>query len=207
MAGTRLFAGEPLPEPDDFDLLVVMGGPMSVGDEAVFDWLVPEKRCIARAIAAGKTVLGICLGAQLLAESLGGTVYRGDYREIGWFPVRMTPEAAAIPECGVFPAEFTAFHWHGDTFTLPPGCVRLAESGVCGNQAFVYDRRVFGVQFHVEVTDAGVRELIACCPDDLRAGPFVQDAGGILSGERYFTAIESMTRGFMDRLSDAVNSR
>jgi len=108
---TRLHADEQLPRIGSFDWLVVMGGPMGIYDHEEHPWLVAEKRFIKNAIDAGKTVLGICLGAQLIADVLGAKVYAGPQKEIGWFPIR---RAEGAPE--IIPEELTAFHWHGDTF-------------------------------------------------------------------------------------------
>lgn len=120
---TRFFTGGNLPAPDDPDLLIVLGGPMSVNDETAFPWLRDEKRFVRRSIEAGVPLLGICLGAQLIASALDARVYPNRHREIGWFPVYRTPD-----EPGVFPERFDAFHWHGETFDLPSGAALLARS-------------------------------------------------------------------------------
>jgi GMP synthase-like glutamine amidotransferase len=150
--GTRLYAGESPPAADAFDALVVMGGPMNIYQHAAHPWLAEEKRLIAAAVAGGRRVLGICLGAQLLADVLGGPVTRNPHSEIGWFDVGLTPDGAASPLFGRLPSSFTAFHWHGDTYALPPGAECLAASTVCAQQAFALGPRVLGLQFHLEVT-------------------------------------------------------
>ncbi len=180
LTGSHLLKGEPLPDLDDFDWLAVMGGFMSVHDEAEFPWLVPEKRLIAQALDRGKRVLGVCLGAQLLADVLGGRVYRAPEKEIGWFPVRRTAESAALLSFRDLPEEFVAFHWHGDTFDLPPGAVRLASSEACLNQAFEFGSAL-ALQFHVESTSESVAALIRNCPDDLGSGRYVQSAEQMVS--------------------------
>jgi GMP synthase-like glutamine amidotransferase len=191
VTATRFFAGDAPPEPDGIDLLVVMGGPMSVNDERRHPWLIAEKRFIAQAIRGGKAVLGICLGAQLIAAALGARVYPNGEKEIGWFPLYSprTPETARADAIPVFrfPEEFLAFHWHGETFDLPVGAVRLARSAACLNQAFQYGRRVFGLQFHLEMTQQAVGELVAGGRDELVPGRSVQSEAGILSApaERY----------------------
>lgn len=180
IAYTRFFAGEASPAPDAFEMLVVLGGPMGVYDEAEFPWLAAEKRALRAALDAGRPVLGLCLGAQLLSEVLGGTVTKNKHREIGWWPVEKVPASRGHALTAEFPDRFTTFHWHGDTFSLPPGAVSLFRSEGCGNQGFAWGDRVVGLQFHPEVTaeaiGAWVEASIAEGGDDLRPGPFVQTA-------------------------------
>lgn len=152
---TRLYAGETLPAVDTFDWLMVMGGPMNIYQYERHPWLRAEKQLIRAAVDAGKRVLGICLGSQLLADVCGGKVTRNAHTEIGWHEVRCS--AARIGPFTDFPAEFLAFHWHGDTFALPPGAQPLMHSEACANQAFALSPRVAGIQFHLEVTAADAR--------------------------------------------------
>ena len=169
---TRFFEDPSLPEAADFDLLIALGGPMSVNDEDLFPWLRAEKNLIARAIASDKAVLGICLGAQLIANALGARVYPGPHKEIGWHPVY---GAHAEPGSFAFPGEFLAFHWHGETFDLPPGTVCLACSDACKHQAFRFGRNAIGLQFHLETTPASADAIITRCRDELLArGTYVQ---------------------------------
>lgn len=178
---TRWWAGEAAPVVDDYDWLIVMGGPMNVYQHRDYGWLVSEKAAIAAACAAGKRVLGICLGAQLIADVLGGKVMQNPEREIGWWPVRAAAEAAGWRYA--FPVEVTVLHWHGDTFTLPPGATRLAGSEACAQQAFAWGERVVGLQFHLEMGGAAVAEIAASCADELAAGGrWVQPADAIKAG-------------------------
>src|SRR5262249_25254955 len=140
--------GEPLPEPAAIDWLVVMGGPMNVDERDAYPWLVREKEFIRRVIDRGTRVLGVCLGGQLISTVLGGQVTKNRQKEIGWFPIDFTDEAAGHPVFGKLPRQCSAFHWHGDTFSIPPGSVRLASSAGCDNQAFQYGPRCYGLQFH-----------------------------------------------------------
>ncbi len=133
---------------------------MNVYEEAEYPWLAAEKAFIAAAIGAGKPVLGICLGAQLIAAVLGGTVSKGPQPEIGWYPVELTPAGRELPLFAGFPDRFTALHWHGDTFSIPPGATHVASSAACANQAFAYDGgRVVGLQFHLEETRESLAQL------------------------------------------------
>ncbi|MFH2123050.1 MAG: type 1 glutamine amidotransferase [Pseudomonadota bacterium] len=173
LTSTRLFAGDLLPELDAFDLLIVMGGPMGVHDQGEYPWLQEEKAFLQRVIARGKPVLGVCLGAQLLADVLGARVFPNKEKEIGWFQVvrgDLVPQRLA----SVLPEQQTVFHWHGDTFTLPEKAIRLYSSAACVNQAFVYEERVIGLQFHVETTPDSVATLIDNCRPELVAAPWIQ---------------------------------
>ena len=159
---TRLFADEHLPDAGSFDGLVVMGGPMGTYDHGEHPWLIAEKEFIKAAIDAGKSVLGICLGAQLIADVLGARVYPGPQKEIGWFSIRRTEGAPDI-----IPEKLTAFHWHGDTFEIPAGATRIASSTACINQGFVYNDRVIALQFHLETTSESMEALIEHCANEL----------------------------------------
>ncbi len=174
VTATRFDQDRQLPRMDTFDFLVIMGGPMSTGDTNRYPWLVPEQHFIREAIAVGKAVLGICLGAQLIAAALGSRVYPNAHREIGWFDIRRTPEGAghAIGSC--LPARLKVFHWHGDTFALPAGARRIAASTACRNQGFVLGQNVAGLQFHLETTPQSLEALIANGGADLKPGPYVQ---------------------------------
>lgn len=194
---TRLYAGDPLPRARQIDALIALGGPMSVNDESRLAWLRPEKQLVRDAVARGIPVLGICLGAQLIASALGARVYPGAAKEIGWFPVQGLPPAAPGARGFRFPPECLAFHWHGETFDLPPGAVRLASSAACENQAFQLGQRVLALQFHLETTPASAAALIEHCRGELTPGPWVQteDALRAAPASRY-TAINRL----MDRV-------
>ncbi|TJY58186.1 type 1 glutamine amidotransferase [Sinimarinibacterium sp. CAU 1509] len=156
---TRSYAGETPPALADIDALIVMGGPMNVDEVDVHPWLSGEKAAIAAAIAQGKPVLGICLGAQLIAASLGAAVTRNAETEIGWFEVMLMPQAHDSAMLADFPERFSAFHWHGDTFAIPDGAQHLMRSEACAHQAFSLGDQVIGLQFHLEVTAADARRM------------------------------------------------
>ena len=200
MTRTRLYQDEPLPDAAEIGLLAVMGGPMNVYQHRDHPWLRKEKAFLERAVTAGVPILGVCLGAQLLADVLGARVTQNSQIEIGWFPVRLTPEARDSRLFQAMPAEFTAFHWHGDTFDIPPGARRIAESEACSNQAFEYAGRVVGLQFHLEYTADSIRSMLAHCGSELVNAPFIQDPDRILAG---FDRIER-TRALLFSLLDSM---
>ncbi|HTB80288.1 MAG TPA: type 1 glutamine amidotransferase [Opitutaceae bacterium] len=197
---THFFAETALPPVETVDWLVVMGGPMSVNDEATLPWLRQEKDFIARAIQRGATVLGVCLGAQLIADVLGGKVTRNREREIGWFPVTRTAGAEKHPLGSCFPAQADVFHWHGETFSLPAGATHLLRSAACEHQAFAVGDRILGLQFHLETTAASACALIDNAGDDLRPGPFVQDAATMLAEADRFEWVNKI----LDRVLSAL---
>ena len=154
------FSYEGVDAPSDTDVsltmrghagLIVMGGTMSVYEQEQLPYLTREMRLIRQCLADNIPVLGICLGAQLLAAALGARVSGSPRREVGWREVRMMPEAANDPLFHGLPAQFSAFHWHGDRLELPTGAVRLAWSDLTPNQAFRFEERAWGIQFHPEM--------------------------------------------------------
>lgn len=177
----HIYRGDAAPAQNDFDVLAVMGGPMSVNDTDTLPWLAPEIALVRAAIEADKRVLGVCLGAQMIAKAMGARVYPGREKEIGWFPV-----ARAAPDGGTLfdglPESFTAFHWHGETFDLPHGAVRLAETEATPNQAFQLGARVLGLQFHIEATPESVAELVERASGDIGEGRFQMAPDAILAG-------------------------
>ena len=176
---TRLYDDESLPSLDSFDWLVVMGGPMNIYEHDAYPWLVAEKRFMEKAIEQGKPVLGICLGAQLAADVLGGRVKRNGHKEIGWFPVSLTEEGKQAKVVEGFPDSFFAFHWHGDTFSTPPGAQKLAGSEASMNQAFQYADNVIGLQFHLDYSVESIEKMVRHCGDELLSGTSVQTAEAI----------------------------
>jgi GMP synthase-like glutamine amidotransferase len=185
ITSTRFFESVSLPDVNEVDMLVVMGGPMSVNDEDEFPWLVPEKQFIRDAIQYGKSILGVCLGAQLIASAMSARVHRHPIKEIGWFPVQGVPPVGSLTFR--FPPSVDVFHWHGETFDLPSGATRLARSAGCENQAFQLGRSVIGLQFHLETTPESAREIVAHCRAELLPSKYVQPEAVILaaSPEKY----------------------
>jgi GMP synthase-like glutamine amidotransferase len=176
---TPFFKSAELPDINEFDLLIVMGGPMSVNDEGRFPWLLQEKQFIRLTIEQRKPVLGVCLGAQLIANAMGARVYRNQFKEIGWFPVQGVPPYHR----SVFslPPSIDVFHWHGETFELPPDAVPIARSAGCENQGFQLGSSVIALQFHLETTPDSARGIVIHCRDELTPDKYVQSEERILS--------------------------
>ena len=202
VATTRFFHRELPPLNLSADLLVVMGGPMSVWDESIHPWLIEEKRAIARALEHQIPVLGICLGAQLIAHVSGAKVYPNSELEIGWWPIE---PVSATPGHFLF-SPLTAFHWHGETFDLPIGSTHLAASLACRHQAFELPHRVMGLQFHLETTPQSALELITHARHELTQGRYVQDEPTLLAApSSLYTAMNQCMNRVLDYLvADSV---
>lgn len=195
---SRMFASDRLPTLAEFDWLVVMGGPMNIYEEDRYPWLREEKALIKAAINGGKVVLGVCLGAQLIADGLGAAVSRNPHREIGWFPLtEVHPTMRHI-----IPTGAVVMHWHGDTFALPAGTERLAASAACPNQGFIFQQRVIGLQFHLETTPESLAALIEHGGDDLAVpGPYIQTPAEMTADPNRCPAINTMMATLLDHLS------
>lgn len=201
--GTRLQRGEELPGVDDFDWLIVMGGPMNIYEHDRHPWLIREKFLIRDACVKNKRVLGICLGSQLLADVLGGRVSENDEPEIGWFDVHLSDEASKSRYFADFPRTFAAFHWHGDTYKLPPGATPLMSSAACAEQAFSYDGgRALGLQFHLEVELEDARRWLEVDAPEPRR--YVQDAAQILADPARFAENRRLMHLLLERFAAPV---
>lgn len=198
ITATRLHLGELLPPIDTLDWLIVMGGPMNIYEESEYPWLAEEKRFIRQAIDAEKTVIGICLGAQLIADVLGAKVVSNKHTEIGWFPVRLTEAAKSLPTFEGIPDSFMAFHWHGDRFDIPEGATHVLESDACPEQGFLYGDRVIALQCHLEETGESVEHLLQNFQDEMTPGPYVQSPSEVRQGS---SAIPVM-RAALERILD-----
>jgi GMP synthase-like glutamine amidotransferase len=202
VTATRLQRGEELPHVDDFDWLIAMGGPMNIYEHDRHPWLIREKFLIRDACVKKKQVLGICLGAQLIADVLGGRVTENREPEIGWFDVALNAEAAKSPLLAGFPARFPAFHWHGDTFAYPKGSTPLMSSEACERQAFSWgEGRVLGLQFHLEVALEDARRWLQIDAPEPRR--YVQDTAEILRDPERFAQNRRLMHRLLERFAPA----
>jgi GMP synthase (glutamine-hydrolysing) len=198
---TRMFNNESLPDTIDFDWLIILGGPMGSYEESRYPWLVEEKRFIEKCIRSDKKVLGICLGSQLIADVLGGKVFKNRYKEIGWHTVSLTQAGKKSELFTDFPESETVFQWHGDTFDLPDKAVHLIKSDVCQNQAFCYGENVLALQFHLEFTPAIVEQLINTSGNEITDEPHIQHPDDMLSNLDNFTHNHMLMKNLLKKFN------
>ena len=192
------------PHPDTPDFVVIMGGPMNIYEESLYPWLAEERAFLRSVVDDGRTlVLGVCLGAQLVADALGARVTRAPQLEIGWYPVELTEEGRMLGVLEALPDSFQALHWHGDMFEIPHGALHTARSQCCDNQAFVYDGgRVVALQFHLEADRASWGALCEAGADELtHGGECVSSAGEMLSGVAPFGEVRELLFGILDAMA------
>ncbi len=177
---TAFFENESLPKVEEIDWLIIMGGPMNIYEEDKYLWLKEEKEFIKKAINKNKIIIGICLGAQLIADVLGAKIFKNLHKEIGWFPVQKSNHDLPIILKN-YPERLSVFHWHQDTFSLPPRAIRITENKTCLNQAFSFNNgKVLGFQYHTEMTKEGILRIIDQCKGEMKKGPYVQSETEIL---------------------------
>ena len=204
---TRFYEGDPLPDAREVDMLIVMGGPMDVIDEQSAPWMAAEIDWIREYLELEKPALGICLGAQMIAKALGAEVYSGKEKEIGWHNLQFLSALGAFRIWTELPSVHKVFHWHGDTFTLPDGAALIASSRAFPHQGFIFRQEVVALQFHLEVTPDGVKELVEHGRNELNAGPFVQEEQEILEENCCFEANHELMFRLLDYLSGQVSDR
>jgi GMP synthase (glutamine-hydrolysing) len=204
LSSTKLWQETDFPQLDEFDGLFILGGPMNVYEVDHYPWLASEQQFIARAITSHMPILGVCLGAQLLAVVLGGLVTQNLETEIGWFPVELAPAGRGSSLFHDFPDSFMAFHWHRDCFSIPPGAVRAARSKACRQQAFVFEERVVGLQFHLESTERSIAALTHHCGADVESGQIVQDRYAIHRCAAHVPTAHLLLDGLLDRLQSLM---
>lgn len=196
LSSTRSYVGEQLPDPSTFDLLLLMGGPQSACDYARYDYLQKEIELIRLADQAGKHILGICLGGQLVSIALGANAERSPHKEIGCFPIELTAEGKQDRVFRHFPSSFLSMHWHNDMMGLPPGAAVLAKSEGCPRQIVRFNDRVYGLQCHLEFTEERTRLLIDKCAHDLQHSVYTQPPEIMLASD--FSAINGFLKKFLD---------
>lgn len=195
--------GDSLPPVNDFDWLIVLGGIMDTHETEKHPWLIEEKKLIRESVDSGKIVLGICLGAQLLADSMGAVISKSEYKEIGWHGVRKTDEAKSSPVFGTFPDWFNVFQWHDYTFELPEGSILIAENDCCRNQAFEYDNgRVIGLQFHPEFNNDCIRMLATEHADKIVEGKYIQPQEAIMTEHCMIREIDALIDLLLTNIND-----
>jgi GMP synthase-like glutamine amidotransferase len=200
LSSTYTYMEQSFPTECAFDLLIIMGGTASVYDSLHKSWYREEKQFLENCLRQGKKMLGICLGAQILASILGSKVYPGRTKEIGWYPVDFTK----APKNGMsfLPERINTFHWHGDTFDLPEGAVHLASSAVTPNQGFIYSDHIVALQFHLEMTGASLKKIIRVAGKEiLQGGDFVQTSEQIINQQELINSNNSLMFQILDYLS------
>lgn len=203
LSSTKMYEDYEFPDLSEFDLLIIMGGPMGTYEEDKYPWLKEEKAFVKEAINANKAVVGICLGSQIIANVLGAKVYPNKVKEIGWMPVTFSDARSQ--------ALFTSkdkspivFQWHGDTFDLPVNAKLLASSEACKNQAFLYKDNVLALQFHFEVTEKSYAEMLDNGFDELTDGKYIQTENYIRSNTHYIPECNRMIKSVMDKLIENI---
>jgi GMP synthase-like glutamine amidotransferase len=202
LTSTRFFENNTLPEIADIDWLIVMGGSMSVHDEEQFPWLKAEKIFIRQAVEAGKTILGICLGSQLISSALGAKVYRNPEKEIGWFDIEFSQYAQSSELFRNMGSSLKVFHWHGDTFDLPENAVHLASSSVCKNQAYLLKDKVLALQFHLEPTPDSLQKMIDHGREELKPAKYIQSEKELTENKLLFESNRVILFTLLTRLAE-----
>jgi GMP synthase-like glutamine amidotransferase len=200
----HLYNDPRLPRIHEFDMLIVMGGPMSVNDEKSFPWLVSEKELIRSCRESEKPVLGICLGAQLIASAVGSRVFPGRHTEIGWFPVEFNQSEEVRRLFPALPVKTTVFHWHGDTFDLPKDALLLGSSEITPVQAFISYKKLLALQFHLEIKPENISLMINHSGEDLVSSRYIQDAGELSAGLTNLSENKALLEIFLNFLESQV---
>jgi GMP synthase-like glutamine amidotransferase len=191
-----LYESATFPSHHEYDVLIIMGGPMGVNDEDSYTWLSHEKKFIGEAISLQKKIIGICLGSQLIANVLGAKVYPNYEKEIGFMPIIRNDERNTF--FTHFPDTVMVFHWHGDTFDLPENAVLIASSEACINQAYIVGNTILGLQFHLEVTEKSIADLIMNGKPELIDKPYIQKEEEIITRFQYIPTCHLLLESILD---------
>jgi GMP synthase-like glutamine amidotransferase len=202
---TRFYEKDDLPDASSIDMLLIMGGPMKVFDFHMHSWMEDEIEWVQDFIKSGLPVLGICLGAQIIASALGEEVYPGPHKEIGWHNLQFLPSLGEFRICKDLPSTRKVFHWHGDTFNIPEGGTRIASSQAFPNQGFIYGNKVVALQFHLELTPELVEDMVENCREELVEGIYIQSEPEILAEKGYFDFNQRVLFQFLDYLSNLAS--
>lgn len=196
----RLFDGEPVPlDIEKYSGLIILGGPMNVYEEDKFPFLKYEDVLIKKAIHKNYPILGICLGGQLIAKATGARVKKGAKKEIGWYKLRLTKGGKEDTLFGSLTEELTVFQWHGDTFDIPQGAVHLAGSELFPNQAYRVGEKIYGLQFHLEVTEDVINSWIAAYKDELSTLDYINADKIIKDTPEYINSLSRHAEVFYDK--------
>jgi GMP synthase-like glutamine amidotransferase len=203
LTSTMFYNEMRFPEIDEFDWLIVMGGSMNVDDEKIYPWLANEKIFIRKAIDSGKIVIGICLGSQLISAALGAKVYRNKQPEIGWFDIELSQAAQLNPLFQGFSSRLKVFNWHGDTFDLPKGAIRLASSEATVNQGYIYNDKVLAMQFHLETNADSLAEMLDG-GINAGAGKYIQSEAEIVKRTDLIDQGKEILFKLLDRMAEKL---
>lgn len=201
LMATKFYENSSLPDLEHIDWLIIMGGPMGVYDEKEYRWLKAEKQFIKQALEAGKPVIGVCLGSQLIADALGAKVYVNNYKEIGWYPIELSLAATKNKLFEGVDHAMTVFHWHGDTFDLPQDALQLASSEGCQNQGFLYHKNVLGLQFHLEMSELSLKQMLENGKSELIEGKYIQSGQEILNQQKLIGNKKQVLFKILDRMA------
>jgi len=200
LSETHTYLNQKLPDVAEFDLLVIMGGPQSPLEIKKFPYLQNEIELTKQVIKANKPIIGICLGAQIIAEALGAETTPSEFKEIGHYPIQLTKEGLEDPIFSHFDREFNVMHWHNDMPGLPTNAVLLAKSKGCSRQAFRYGDRIYGFQFHLEMTHELIKGMMEHCEADLAPGKYIRSREEMmltdctLTNEKMFKVLNYMEK-------------